>query len=297
MQTNPSLSSNSVSARACSCNATRHPLLAVAPNCLNCGKVICVKEGIGPCTFCGRPLLSSAEIAGMIDSLKQERGQERMQANNASHRRADVSSAQRAFTNPATVASADTGDMAFNLAKEHRDRLLGYQAENARRTTIIDEASDYETPSSGLSKWTSPVERAAQLKRQQKVLREQEWNAKPEYEKRKMVVSVDLVGGKVVKRMAKAERSEEPGSGQASTELDEAPTANNSKVGHFSDNPLMGNLIRPVWKGKDQDSQKGLSSEEDKENAPRRAAWRRVQDDEDDNEAWILDGGVYGVQQ
>lgn len=141
--------------------------------------------------------------------------------------------------------------------------------------------------------WSSPMERAAQLKKQQKVLREQEWNARPEYEKRRVVVSVDLVGGKVVRRMGEVER---PKSGDVDGAGDEV-VADGGKAqaddagGSFSRNPLLGSLIRPVWKGKDNDTDK---QEGDKENQPRKSAWRRVQDDNDDNEAWILDGGVYG---
>ena len=236
----------------------------------------------------------------MIESLRQERGQERMLHNNASQRRADVTATPRAFATPATGARSNGPKEAFDLAKEHRDRLLGYQAENAKRTQIIDEASDYETPSTGLSQWSSPVERAAQLKRQQKILREQEWNARPEYEKRKVVVSVDLVGGKVIKKMANAERPSEPAEvvEDASGIVD--GTGRISKEGSFSKNPLMGNLIRPVWTAKG--SGKGIDNEhvgaeEDKENQTRRSTWRRVQDDEDDNEAWILDGGIYGSRE
>ena len=143
--------------------------------------------------------------------------------------------------------------------------------------------------------WSSPVERAAQLKRQQKVLREQEWNAKPEYEKRKVVVSVDLVGGKAVRRMGTVEKPKDEEGDEdmgAFTENDGNDMEGSSRGGGggaFSKNPLMGGLIRPVWKGKAAE-EKG----EDKENQPRKNTWRRVQDDDDDNEAWILDGGVYG---
>lgn len=233
----------------------------------------------------------------MIESLKQERGQERMQANNASHRRADVATAPRAFAHPTPPSNPTGSSHAFDLAKEHRDRLLGYQAENARRTQIIDEAADYETPASGLNQWSSPIERAAQLKRQQKILREQEWNARPDYEKRKVVVSVDLVGGKVVKRMADAERPEEPKEDIVEDQIASVPHVTGSG-GTFSRNPLMGNLIRPVWKAKGKNAEKGLEVDDDKENSiTRRTAWRRVQDDSDDNEAWILDGGVYGGRE
>ena len=234
----------------------------------------------------------------MIDSLRQERGQEKMNLNNASHRRPDLASAPRPFTNPSTgistpsSSSSAAGDKTLDLAKQHRDRLLAYQAENARRTHVIDEAADFETPSSGLSLWSSPVERAAQLKRQQKVLREQEWNAKPEYEKRRVVVSVDLVGGKVVRRMGEVERPKAAFEDKMEDQtVSDGGEAHATEGGSFSRNPLLGSLIRPVWKGKRNDTDAG---NEDKENQPRKNAWRRVQDDDDDNEAWILDGGVYG---
>ena len=232
----------------------------------------------------------------MIDSLRQERGQEKMNLNKASHRRPELASTSRPFTNPSSgtstpSSSSATADKSLDLAKQHRDKLLTYQAENARRTHIIDEVADYETPTSGLSMWSSPVERAAQLKRQQKVLREQEWNAKPEYEKR--VVSLDLVGGKVVKRMKEVERPRADAGDEMEDDVVSAAHAgaDGDGGGTFSRNPLLGSLVRPIWKGKDKATD---GAAEDKENQPRQSAWRRVQDDNDDNEAWILDGGVYG---
>ena len=233
----------------------------------------------------------------MIDSLRQERGQERMNVNNASYRRADLASNPRPYQNPqptkTSSSSADTTDRTLDLAKEHRNKLLAYQAENARRTQIIDEAADMETPTAGLSMWSSPIERAEQLKRQQKVLREQELNAKPEYEKRRVVVSVDLKGGKVVKKMGEVEKPKDDEINHAG-DTETVATEDNEgggKGGAFSNNPLMGNLIRPVWKGKGRDT--GVGGE-DKENRVKKSKWRRVQDDNDDNEEWILDGGIHG---
>jgi hypothetical protein len=128
-----------------------------------------------------------------------------------------------------------------------------------------------------------------QLKRQQKALREQEWNARPEYEKRKVVASIDLAGGKIVRRMAAAERPGTPESDGEPVELNAAPVehgAISSGSGAFSRNPLLGGLIRPTIKVEES---KGKDKQGDK-----KQTWRRVQDDNDDNEQWILDGGVYG---
>ncbi|KAK3052824.1 hypothetical protein LTS18_012229, partial [Coniosporium uncinatum] len=88
IQTNPSMSFSAAdnARRRCNCMATRHPLLDAAPNCLNCGKIICVKEGLGPCTFCEKPLLSASEIQSMVRVLREERGQAKMEANNLSQK-------------------------------------------------------------------------------------------------------------------------------------------------------------------------------------------------------------------
>lgn len=295
IQTNPSLQDNEK--RKCNCIATRHPLLAAAPNCTNCGKVICVKEGLGPCTFCGTPLLSPTEIQGMIRELREERGREKMNIDRAAHKRADVSKTPAPFANRNGAAiEALTNPSAADKALLHRDRLLGFQAQNAKRTTVHDEAADFDTPEAGQSMWSTPQERALQLKRQQKVLREQEWNAKPEWEKRRQVFSIDLVGGKAVKKMGYVTKEEV--FGKDDEEIVETPddgynqplaeSSGNKSKSNFSQNPLMGSLIRPVYnagKGKEKAATDG---EERK-----RKTWRRVQDDMEDNEAVILDGGIY----
>ncbi|CAG5155414.1 uncharacterized protein ALTATR162_LOCUS3651 [Alternaria atra] len=297
IQTNPTLASQDNSKRKCNCMATRHPLLEAAPNCLNCGKIICVKEGIGPCTFCNSALFSAQDIQSMVRVLREERGKEKMAANNANQKRADVSLAPRPFStprattpvssNPASDVESENEKLA--KAKQHRDKLLAFQAQNAKRTQVHDEAADFETTTAGLSMWASPQERAMQLKRQQKALREQDWNARPEYEKRKVVASIDLSGKKLVKRMAATERPATPESEDEPPESMQRPQEGNtlsSGSGAFSKNPLLGGLIRPTIKVEES---KGKES-----GGERRQTWRRVQDDNDDNEQWILDGGVYG---
>ncbi|KAI1134789.1 zf-C2HC5-domain-containing protein [Hypoxylon sp. FL0543] len=293
MTTNPTQGTDD-SARRCNCVAARHPLLAAAPNCLNCGKVICVKEGLGPCTFCGTPLLSPAEVQSMIRELREERGRERMAADREAHRKAEVSRTPAPFSKPRDVPSEASDAQAKAL--EHRDRLLSFQAQNTRRTTVRDEAADFDASGAvtgtGSNIWATPEERARELKRQQKILREMEWNARPDYEKRRQVVSIDLVGGKVVRKMAAVERPESPEDVEddtsASPALEETSGNRGSAAGGaFSKNPLLGSLIKPVFDAKG----KGAKLEG---RDPKATRWRRVQDDLDDNEAVILDGGAYG---
>ena len=350
--------------RQCNCVAGRHPLLAAAPNCLSCGKVICVKQGLGPCTFCNSPLLSQQDIQAMIRELRAERGHEKQEANNQSKRRAEVASSS---SSPGPTSTAETThEKHLNQARAHRDRLLAYQAENAQRTTLHDEAADFDAdPIRGISPWASPLERAKKLKQQQALLREQEWNARPEYEKRQMVVSLDIDGrtgkARATKKMV---GMESPSTVANHTDEDETEKGNlaaenvhyddddnddnnddlindddndndnplttrkrspqtKRRTGAFSNNPLLGNLIRPIWKEDDDDAssspsaktpndKKGKEKEEGGKDNPaepearsdppskwkRRRQHRVVQDDNEDNnnEAYILDGGVYGFQ-
>ncbi|KAL2127624.1 hypothetical protein VTI74DRAFT_10389 [Chaetomium olivicolor] len=286
--TNPSLSSSTdPSARRCNCVATRHPLLEAAPNCTNCGKVICIKEGLGPCTFCGTPLLTPSEVQSMIKELRAERGREKMALDREVHKRAEPA---RPFTRRGIDDKPDL-TVAEAMALQHRDKLLGFQAQNARRTTVRDEAADFDVSLTAGSMWASAEERALALKRQQKLLREMEWNARPEYEKRQQVVSIDLSGRKVFKKVVKLERpaspDEEEGEDGIGTDIGGGTEGGKGQGGAFSKNPLLGGLIRPVYDVKG----KGAELEGRKD---RSTQWRRVQDDLDDNEGVILDGGIYG---
>ncbi|KAK4644180.1 hypothetical protein QC761_302200 [Podospora bellae-mahoneyi] len=289
--TNPSHSTNSaegVAARRCNCVGTRHPPLAAAPNCLHCGKVICIKEGPGPCTFCGQPLLSSAEIQSMIKELRADRGREKMAADREAHKKAEVAGTPRPYTKTRDPTIAEAQALA------HRDKLLAFQAQNAQRTTVRDEAADFDATVGG-SMWATPEERALALKKQQKLLREMEWNAKPEYEKRQQVVSIDLTGRKVFKKMAKIERPPTPVDDVEDDYGYEAPILQGTHVskgqgGAFSKNPLLSGVIRPVYdlegKGEELEGRKDRATK-----------WRRVQDDLENNEEVILDGGIYGGGQ
>lgn len=253
--------------RVCNCMATKHPLFEVAPNCLNCGKIICSKEGLQPCSSCGNELLSARERSDIIKILQSEKDLLEHKQSNVQNKQVQ---AQPSKLKPTKIKYAMTPggnlwkeqeqalkkmeeeakrlreqkekeekeqreleeqmqelehyEKTKNVnpdllkAQERLETLLDFQATGAERTRIIDNASDFEMPSvSSGSIWLSPVERALQLKKQQKQLRKIELQEKARTGRTKKVVEMVIKDGKV-KMVEKLVASEEPPEEQAEIE-------------------------------------------------------------------------------
>ncbi|EGE06453.1 C2HC5 finger protein [Trichophyton equinum CBS 127.97] len=108
-----------------------------------------------------------------------------------------------------------------------------------------------------------------------------------------------LKKGKLVKTYEKAEQPREEDTGadanaeEAVEDTTESPGLSVGE-GTFSNNPLLkgAGLVRPTWKPSGEGSDKPpVRRREQKQ------TWRRVQDDNDDNEQWILDGGLHGYDR
>lgn len=92
----------------------------------------------------------------MIRELRAERGQEKMRAHNEGVHHDGT---------PTPVAGPGSSSSSkLDAAKAHRDKLLQFQAQNARRTKVVDEAADFETPNVASTLWMSPAQRALALK-------------------------------------------------------------------------------------------------------------------------------------
>lgn len=289
--TNPSMSSER---RRCDCNTSIHPLFETAPNCTSCGKIICAFEGLQPCSYCNAPILTKDQVVSMIRALKEERGVERM----ANHNAGVASGRGTPMFASTPESSGDEGSNAAARARAHRDKLLAFQRDNAQRTRVHDEAADYDlTLTPGATQWMSPMQRAAALKKQQKYLREVQEASRPEWEKKKTVMSMSIKNGKLVRTYQRqnAPSIEVDAGGDHEEEI---PTDGGDQQqlsagggGAFSNNPLLasGKLVRPIWKGKNADPLPLQESTRD-----RKSVWRKVQDDNENNEQWILDGGLRG---
>lgn len=69
------LNSDTANTKACNCQGARHGLFELVPNCLNCGKIICMKEGKNSnnCSFCKNELLPMKERLKIIELLEKEK--------------------------------------------------------------------------------------------------------------------------------------------------------------------------------------------------------------------------------
>jgi hypothetical protein len=239
----------------------------------------------------------------MIKALREERGIEKMAVHNVGQSHSGKGTPILGGSTPDS-SSGDEASSAAARARAHRDKLLSFQRENAQRTRVHDEAADYDaTLAPGATQWMSPVQRAAALKKQQKYLRELEEANRPEWEKKRTMMSLSIKGGKLVKTYGQEKApplvAEQAGQDEDEEIEDQHLSLNtDGKKGAFSNNPLLasGKLVRPVWKapeGTTATGDKGKGREPEK-----KSVWRRVQDENDDNEQWILDGGLrgYGVE-
>ena len=246
----------------------------------------------------------------MIQALKEERGQEKMAVHNSATSHSGRGTPVFGGIGGTTPeSSGDEGSSAAARARAHRDKLLSYQKENVQRTKVHDEVADYDmTMTPGATQWMSAIQRAVALKKQQKYIREMKEHHRPEWEKKKTVMSMSIKNGKLMRTYETVQATVEGTEGE--DELDEADitevladdhSVSNPGQGAFSHNPLLANgqLSRPIWK-----ALKGESSEE-KGKAKgagagvrdRPGRWRRVQDDDEDNEQWILDGGTRAMEE
>lgn len=216
----------------------------------------------------------------MIRELRAERGQEKMRVHNEGvHHEGG----------PKPTAGSEPSSK-LDAAKAHRDKLLQFQAQNARRTKVVDETADFETPNVASTLWMTPTQRALALKKQQRIQREMDEKARPEWERKKTVMSLDIKGGKVRRVYHSAPAEPTPEASEPDPVAEGGPEDSPRGQHAFSRNPLLaaGGLMRPVWRAPE------IKQAEPVVQTERKQTWRRVQDDNDDNEQWILDGGIHG---
>ncbi|KAG2175867.1 hypothetical protein INT44_000345 [Umbelopsis vinacea] len=321
--------------QACNCQATKHELLSISPNCLTCGKIICVKEGPGPCTFCGTPVLSKEQQLELIAEAKRKRAETAREKNRQLHKKSTAPSKSQGMARYASklggsIISDSSDDWLgpaeweeqqrkaeeSRLAAEmHKEKLLDFQRTSAKRTTVIDQATDYELPSDGGNIWLSPQERAMQVKKQQSNLKRLDNTGK------RKVMTIDLATRNVVMEEAPEpdesedeyegikmtpaqrtylERQKEAKSIRRPTAAASSESPSQSSSGTFANNPFLNRtdaptFIRGVIPAKDKKKSTVSDKAESSKPKPKQAVPSRVQDDSNSHGAeHLLIGGEDG---
>lgn len=153
----------------CDCQASKHKLIA---NCMSCGRIVCEQEGSGSCLFCGN-LVCSEEDMKLINS----------QTKKGDHHKKSL-----------------MGSKGVNEALAQRDRLLEYDKNSERRTTVIDDESDYFKAN---SVWLDEDERK-KLKVLETELREQKHSSRLQQK-----ITLDFTGRQVIQEPQMTKEIEE----------------------------------------------------------------------------------------
>lgn len=145
----------------CDCQAAKHKLIN---NCLGCGRIVCEQEGSGACFFCGN-LVCSEEEQKLINSHSKK-------GDNLKKSLME----QKKF------------NKGLDDAMAQRDRLLEYDRQSERRTTVIDDESDYFKSN---SVWLNDAER------KKLVSLEEELRGKKHASRLEKKVTLDFAGRQV----------------------------------------------------------------------------------------------------
>lgn len=206
----------------CDCQGNIHPLFEVVPNCLSCGKIICIKEGINfnDCSYCNEELIPINERLKLIELLNFEK-QKLLSKDSRSKTKPIVKPKTYKISSGAGVNLFNEQDRLFDkvekdrlsvlekesqevleniskkptnesdselqLAYERLETLLHFQDTSTERMKIIDNASDFSMDNN-IGIWGSVYEKALMLKKQQRNLRRWEKLEKEKNGKREKIM-------------------------------------------------------------------------------------------------------------
>ncbi|KAK9765078.1 hypothetical protein K7432_006884 [Basidiobolus ranarum] len=262
----------------CDCLATKHPLLT---NCLNCGKIICAREGPGPCMFCDTPVFSQEQQMQLLLELKKAK-----KAKPKNNLRRKVPAGQKSnllyiekVTGSAVNTRSDAEDAeAMTRAQAHKNQLLEYDRTSAKRSHVIDQASDFSIPVDPNDKWLSPQEKALALK----LYQEQEKRKAFEEDRRKRgthSITIDLSGRRVIS--GPVIEAPDDGVNETLQELEKLKIEESRKAqastssGYYARNPLLKGINAPTFISSKQISKDEQREQASDEESPKKKNTRR----------------------
>ena len=159
----------------CECLGQKHSLVN---NCTECGRIVCMQEGSGPCFFCGALVCTKEEQE--ILARNSKKSQKLYQKLLMQTIESDTGANER-------TSAVDEG---LQKAIAHKNRLIEYDKSGVRRTKVIDDECDYFA--SDTNRWLSKKERDA-LRKKEDELREKRHGSR-----REIKVTLDFAGRKVI---------------------------------------------------------------------------------------------------
>ncbi|KAG4305117.1 hypothetical protein PORY_001287 [Pneumocystis oryctolagi] len=181
--------------KKCYCQARKHPLNSLVPNCLACGKIICVIEGINSwcelISFCNTPLLSREQQMELVKQLRMKKGHILGQSKKAAIGKDTKQLYSTCYVGYNSISNSEFEKKALD-AENDKNRLLELDRSNIQNK-IIDEATDFD-PLCGPDFWASSAERFLMLERQRKALAAMNTP-------KKKVMTIDLSGKATVETL------------------------------------------------------------------------------------------------
>lgn len=163
----------------CECLGQKHQLIN---NCKECGRIVCMQEGSGPCYFCGALVCSREEQEILArNSKKSQKLYEKLLTQR-------IEGDSTSTTESKEMQSVE--DKGLQEAIAHKNKLIEYDKSGIRRTKVIDDECDYFA--SDTNRWLPKKERDA-LRKKEEELREKRYGSR-----REMKVTLDFAGRRVI---------------------------------------------------------------------------------------------------
>eukprot|EP00043_Microstomoeca_roanoka_P014564 m.144588 g.144588 ORF g.144588 m.144588 type:complete len:614 (-) comp16045_c2_seq1:107-1948(-) len=254
----------------CECLATKHSLVN---NCLQCGRIVCEQEGMGPCMVCGA-LVVTPEKQKLL--TRNTKAAQKFLDQIMQDCKVDSSIDREVFRQSALFCGSEQVTDSLARALARKDMLLDFDRNSAKRTRVIDDEADYFSTDS--NKWLSRKQRD-ELQQKEEELRQQRHDAR-----RNRMLTIDFAGRRIVDTGPQVvdvyalarEQQEHEDNRQADT------AAFNSQA--LAENPMLsGGMERPIFvseksKPKKKPSEAAANGTEAQDNVSKQKHATRLQD-------------------
>eukprot|EP00056_Hartaetosiga_gracilis_P005208 m.82447 g.82447 ORF g.82447 m.82447 type:complete len:573 (-) comp12086_c0_seq1:43-1761(-) len=214
----------------CECVGGVHELVN---NCLQCGRVVCEQEGMGPCMVCGA-LVVTREYQDLLarNSNKAKKFLSKLLKDTGVDSSIDMELLRKSALYSGGNDVTDTLTQALN----RRDMLLDFDENSVKRTRVIDDEADYFSTG---NRWMSKDERKKMEKREKKI-------REAEKEKRRSnTVTLSLAGGKLLLEDDREKNKSKPNIyQQVRAEEEETERSMKSSNKEQEHNPMLGNSFQ-----------------------------------------------------